>query len=71
MRLVKDPTKRQEGKEALRAVDKEVRNLQDEVRRCELNLNQAHAGEWSAWCGVGRNGDAGRGGVCLGRGQGR
>lgn len=45
VRLVKDPAKRQEGKDALRVVDKEVRNLQDEVRRCELNLNHAHAGE--------------------------
>lgn len=42
---MKDPAKRQEGKERLRAVDKDVRNLMDEVRRAELNLNHAHAGK--------------------------
>lgn len=45
VRVLKDPAQRQDGKEALRLVDKEVRTLQDEVRRCELNLNHAHAGE--------------------------
>ncbi len=50
VRLAKDPAKRQEGKEALRAVDKEVRNLQDEARRCELNLNSSHAGVWLWHC---------------------
>jgi hypothetical protein len=46
VRLVKDPAKKQAGKEALRAVDKEVRHLQDEARRCELKLNSSHAGGW-------------------------
>lgn len=46
VRLVKDPAKRQEGKESLRLVDREVRNLQDEVRRCELNLHHSHTGAY-------------------------
>lgn len=39
VRILKDPTKRNDGKEMLREVDKRVRHCQDELRRVELNLN--------------------------------
>lgn len=53
---MKDPAKRQDGKEALRLVDREVRNLQDEVRRCELNLHHSHTGACGSWVGIYRLG---------------
>lgn len=41
VRILKDPTKRNDGKEMLRGMDKRIRHCQDEVRRAELNLNYA------------------------------
>lgn len=42
VRILKDPAKRNAGKEMLRGVDKRIRHCQDEVRRAELNLNYSH-----------------------------
>lgn len=38
VRILKDPTKRNDGKKMLRGVDKRVRHCQDEVRRIELKI---------------------------------